>query len=117
MLKYVRDNRSCQVSSSESHMAHRNPRKNVPAESIYPTLRKSICFAAGGSPEKLTTCKPRNIMPGAFHHFWRNDAGHDVARLRSAKNGEKREVLQIDDRKSRQAQCCVQLVQREVSSQ
>ncbi len=64
MLKYVRDNRSCQVSSSESHMAHRNPRKNVPAESIYPTLRKSICFAAGGSPEKLTTCKPRNIMPG-----------------------------------------------------
>src|SRR5438552_226939 len=72
MLKYVRVDRSCQVSSSESHMAHRNPRKNVPAESIYPTLRKSICFAAGGSPEKLTTCKPRNI-----------DAGHDVARLAS----------------------------------
>src|SRR3977135_3472350 len=45
-------------------MAQRKPRKKVPAESMYPTLRRSICLGVGGSPEKLTTCKPRIIMPG-----------------------------------------------------
>src|SRR6267378_4112113 len=63
-LRWVRESRSCQVSSSSSHIVQRKPRKKVPAESMYPALRKSICLGVGGSPEKLTTCKPRTIMPG-----------------------------------------------------
>src|SRR5882672_4140695 len=63
-LKYVRESRSCQVSWSSSHIDQRKPRKKVPAESIYPMLRRSICLGVGGSPEKLVTCKFRSIMPG-----------------------------------------------------
>ena len=62
--RYVRDKRSCHVKASSSQMAHRKPMKKVPADSIYPALRQSICRGVGGSPEKLTTCKPRSIMPG-----------------------------------------------------
>src|SRR5207244_6068539 len=101
MLKYVRDNRSCQVSSSESHMAHRNPRKKC-------TGGEHISHAA----QEHLLC--RGWFAGETDHL---QAAQHQARRRSAKNGEKREALRRDDRKSRQAQCCVKLVQRELSYQ